>query len=146
MTHPALLPPDTVLIRLLTSSTGQGGPSKSLVAVVGGSAQPRPTHPLAPPARVTLVMTGCFFRCGRMMTCHRAAYASTTRPRALSTPSQSFSHRHLRAARQGRKWWTTHSSAASVKKPVVREKEMTGGVRISFVFLLYAQHFTTVAG
>lgn len=124
------------LTRLLTSSAGQDGPSKSLAGVVGGSAQPRPTHPPAPPARVTLVTTGCFFPCGRMTTCHRAACASTTRPRALSTPSRSSSHRHLRAAKHGRKWWTTHNSAASVRKPVAREKEMTGGVRVSFVFLL----------
>lgn len=126
----------TVLTILPSPSAGRGGLSRSSVGVVGGSARPQPTHPPAPPAKVTPVTTGCFFPCGRTTACHRAACASTTRPRASSTPSQSSSHLRLRAARRARRWWTTRSSAASVRKPVAREKEMTGGVRVSFVFLL----------
>lgn len=135
--HQALLLPDTdtVLTRLLTS-TGRVGLSRSWAGVVGGSDQTQPTHLPAHPARVTPVMTDCFFPCVRMMTCHRAACASTTRPRASSTPSRSSSRPRLKAARHGRKWWTTRSSAAFERKPVAKGKEMTEGVRIRCVFLL----------
>lgn len=126
--HPRDLP--------MPSSTGRGGPSKSWAGVVGGSARPRPTRPRARPVRVTPVTTGCSSRCGTTTTCHRAACASTTRPRASSTPSQSSSRPRPRAVRHGRKWWTTRSSAASGRKLIAKEKETTGGVRTDGFFSL----------
>lgn len=119
----------------LLSSAGRGGPLRSWEGAVGGSARPQQTLPPAPPAKVTPETTGCFFPCGRTATCHTAACASTTRPRASSTPSQSSSRHLPRAARHGRKWWTTHSSAASERKPVAKAKEMTEVGKISLFFL-----------
>lgn len=115
----------------LSFSSGRAVPSRSWAGVAGESARPRPTPPPAPPARVTPATTGCFFRCGTTATCRRTACASTTRPRASSTPSRSSSRRHPRDARRGRKWWTTRSSAASERRPVAKEKEM---IEVSFSF------------
>lgn len=127
-------PDDFTRLSLLASSAGRGGPSKSWAGVVGGSAQPRPTRPRARPVRVTPATTGCSSRCGMTTTCHRAACASTTRPRGSSTPSPSSSRPRQRAVRHGRKWWTTRSSAASGRKLIAKEKETTEGVRTAFFY------------
>lgn len=112
--------------------TGRGGPSRSWVAAVGGSAPPQPTLPPAPPARVTPATTGCFFRCAETTTSRTAACTSTTRPRASSTPSQSSSRRHPKAGKHATRLWITPSSAAFERKLAAKGRATTGAVRICF--------------
>lgn len=121
---------------IIPLSLDQDGRSRSLEAVADGSGLHQPTRRQALPARVIPGTIGCFSRCERTTTLRRAASVLTTRQRVWSMLSQSSSHRRLRGVRRARKWWTTHSSAASVRKPADREMEMTGRVRGRGVCLL----------